>query len=163
MLKSFAKEPMKQLNEEIVEERYEEMENDLKEKRFLGELFSPNLKFEDVLMFYEYEDEDGKFATMHKTKGTGIENVLVVLDEYGWGEYDFFSCFSGEPPASSKEASTRKLLYVACSRAKKNLICVRLAQDKAEAARIVGFFPNAEEVPINLLSYGQRGIDADAA
>ena len=35
MLKSFAKEPMKQLNEEIVEERYEEMENDLKEKDFL--------------------------------------------------------------------------------------------------------------------------------
>jgi DNA helicase-2/ATP-dependent DNA helicase PcrA len=46
-------------------------------------LFSDELRFEEVLLFYDYEENDGGFATMHKTKGTGIENVLLVIDEYG--------------------------------------------------------------------------------
>ncbi|MDN3521472.1 UvrD-helicase domain-containing protein [Halomonas ramblicola] len=137
---------LKVLDEATLEERFTELEKDLREKRFLEGLFSSALEFSEVAAYYRYEDDDATFATMHKTKGTGIENVMIVLDEYSWRKYDFLSCFSGEQPASDIEASTRKLLYVACSRAKKNLICVRLVQDEKEANKIGAFFPSTQQV-----------------
>ena len=55
----------------------------LKQKKFFTQFFSKKLKFSEVEAFYRYEeDESDGFATMHKTKGTGIDNVIVVLDEY---------------------------------------------------------------------------------
>ena len=83
---------------------------------------------------------------MHKTKGTGIENVVLVVDEYGWNQYDFSSCFLKRSPESKKEISSRKLLYVAASRTKKNLICVRLMQDQVEADHIASFFAESKQI-----------------
>lgn len=139
---------LKVLDEATLEERFTDLEKDLREKRFLERLFSSELKFSEVAAYYCYEDDDATFATMHKTKGTGIENVMIVLDDYGWRQYDFLSCFSGEQPKSDREASTRKLLYVACSRAKKDLICVRLVQDEKEASKVGAFFPTIRKVQI---------------
>ncbi|WP_407267553.1 hypothetical protein [Tenacibaculum maritimum] len=31
---------------------------------------------------------------MHKTKGSGIKDVLVVLDEYFWNKYNFKTIFN---------------------------------------------------------------------
>ena len=82
--------------------------------------------------------------SMHKTKGTGIENVLLVIDEYGWTtEYDFMSCFAKDVPESKREISSRKLLYVASSRTKRNLVCVRLMKSQEEADQVASFFPEA--------------------
>lgn len=67
---------------------------------------------------------------MHKTKGSSIENVIVVLDEYFWREYDFEKLIRNEK--SSTLENTRKLFYVACSRAKKNLVIVRLIRPEEE-------------------------------
>lgn len=133
---------------EIIEEQFEERMRDIQIEKFYNGLFSDDLKFKEILAFYRYEDDDSNFMTMHKTKGTGIENVLVVLDEFNWPKYDFASCFEEENANPSRQALTRKLLYVACSRAKKSLICIRLANDAAEVEKMQQYFENCKEIVV---------------
>ena len=80
-----------------------------------------------------------KYITMHKTKGSGIDNVLVALDEYFWSEYDFKTVFSEEEDLDKRHKNQR-LVYVACSRAKTNLRCVRLVSSEEEEKDITQFF-----------------------
>lgn len=152
MKKALPDSDSKFLDQKTLDERFEEMARDLLEKKFLEAFFSCDLTFSEVIAFYNYEDEDSDalFTTMHKTKGTGIDDVMVVLHEYGWlQKYNFKSCFSGMPPVTQKETSTRKLLYVACSRTIKNLVCVRLVRDKIEADKIGNFFPQVKLIELN--------------
>lgn len=144
MRKALAEVEDSTLTESILDERFDELKRSVKEKTFYENLFSNNLRFDEVIAFYGYEDESSNLVTMHKTKGTEIENVIVILDEYGWNQYDFGSCFSDASPQNQREASSRKLLYVACSRAKKNVICIRLVEDEDEASKIGKFFPEIE-------------------
>ena len=144
MSKEVAATSMKHVSAEMLEQEYDDRLNDLKQKSFLKSLFSTELALSEILAFYEYEDSEGEFSTMHKTKGTGIENVLLVVDEYGWTtEYDFMSCFTKDIPESKREIASRKLLYVAGSRTKKNLVCVRLMKSQEETDQIASFFPEA--------------------
>jgi DNA helicase II / ATP-dependent DNA helicase PcrA len=141
------------LGSEISEDKYKDLEKKLKKKAFYNALFSPNISFDEILSYYKYQDTSENLSTMHKTKGTGIDNVLVVLDEYDWtNEYNFLSCFSGQPPAEGRETNSRKLLYVAFSRAKFNLICVRVVETREEADRIAAFFPKSEEIELKVAS-----------
>ncbi|PRY94242.1 UvrD-helicase domain-containing protein [Donghicola tyrosinivorans] len=138
---------MKHINVEVLELEYDDMLSHLKEKNFLKSFFSEALSLSEIWAFYDYEDSESQFSTMHKTKGTGIENVLLVIDEYGWTtEYDFQSCFTKNIPETRQEAASRKLLYVACSRTKKNLLCVRLMKSQEEADDIASFFPESARV-----------------
>jgi DNA helicase II / ATP-dependent DNA helicase PcrA len=147
MLKEIGAAPQENLNADLIESEYHDRANELKRKAFFTALFSDELRFDEVLSFYDYEENDGGFATMHKTKGTGIENVLLVIDEYGWTtEYDFVNCFSAKIPDTKRDIASRKLLYVAASRTKKNLVCVRLMNDQAELDRISPYFPEAMRV-----------------
>ena len=99
MLKRLNDEELPYLDLSIVEGSFETLKRKVEKHTFLTRLFSSDLKLSEVFSFYEYEATDGIFATMHKTKGTGIENVLVICDEYGWiSEYDFSSCFTGQKP-----------------------------------------------------------------
>jgi DNA helicase-2/ATP-dependent DNA helicase PcrA len=142
MSKEVAATGMKHISVEILEQEYDDRLNDLKQKKFLDSLFSTELALGEIGAFYDYEDSEGQFSTMHKTKGTGIDNVLLVIDEYGWTTgYDFVSCFTKDFPESKREIASKKLIYVACSRAKKNLVCVRLMKNQEEADQIASFFP----------------------
>ncbi len=82
--------------------------------------------------------------TMHMTKGSGIENVMVVADEYFWNKYNFKSVFKKDIVNKSFE-KTLKLFYVACSRTKSNLIIVRMIL-KDEEDTIKQYFENYEEI-----------------
>lgn len=149
MLKEIKTAPKENLDSDLIESEYEDRANELKQKSFFTALFSDELRFDEILSFYDYEENDGGFATMHKTKGTGIENVLLVIDEYGWTtEYDFANCFMDEAPSTKRDIASRKLLYVAASRTKKNLVCVRLMNDKAEMDRISSYFPDTIRVKL---------------
>ncbi|TCS57631.1 DNA helicase-2/ATP-dependent DNA helicase PcrA [Primorskyibacter sedentarius] len=143
MSKEVAATNMKHISVEVLEQEYDDRLNDLKQKNFLNSLFSAELPLREIMSFYEYEDGEGEFSTMHKTKGTGIENVLLVIDEYGWtSEYDFASCFMKCTPETKREIASKKLIYVACSRTKKNLVCVRLMKSQDEADQFASFFPD---------------------
>ena len=144
MIKEIEAAPRENLDAALIESEYDDRANELKQKAFFTALFSDELRFDEVSSFYDYEENDGAFATMHKTKGTGIENVLLVIDEYGWTtEYDFVNCFSAEIPDTKRDIASRKLLYVAASRTKKNLVCVRLMNNQDELERISSYFPEA--------------------
>lgn len=84
---------------------------------------------------------------MHKTKGTSIRSVIVVMDEFFWTEYDFGLIYNPAAEKVGKQAKSEKLIYVACSRAKKDLVCIRvLTADEEERFR--NKFPQAEKVDL---------------
>lgn len=129
----------------IEEDDFNELKRDVKREDFYNNLFSDDLKFQEVMSYFHYQDENTPYITMHKTKGSGIDNVLVALDEYFWKEYDFKAVFSKEGD-SNKRQKSKKLIYVACSRAKTNLRCVRLVSSEEEEAELSDFFEDRVKI-----------------
>ena len=129
---------------EIEKEQFDELEKELKKEKLFEDLFSQIVTFQEVINYCNYINEKVDYITMHKTKGSGIENVIVVLDEYFWNEYDFSKVFDSNINDNKKIAS-QKLFYVACSRTKKNLTCIRLIMEDEENL-IQSFFQSAERV-----------------
>ena len=117
-----------------------------KRERFINELLSPDLKFIEALNYSKYLAEETEYITMHKTKGSSIQNVIVVMDEFFWNEYKFSSLYSPESDTNADRViNSKKLIYVACSRAISGLVCVKvLTSDEVELFKKA--FPQAEEI-----------------
>lgn len=130
----------------VSDEEFVEFDKNRKRKTFYNELFSEKLKFSEVLNYYNYIDENtiSDYITMHKTKGSGIENVMVVMDEYFWNNYNFKSIYDVDEEDLNRKLKNQKLFYVACSRTIKNLICVRLVSDNEEEKQLLDFFKGFE-------------------
>lgn len=130
----------------VSKEEFEEFEKNIKRKTFYNDLFSAKLKFSEVLNYYNYIDENiiSDYITMHKTKGSGIENVMVVMDEYFWNKYNFKTIYDDKETDLIKKSKNQKLFYVACSRTIKNLVCVRLVSDEEEEKQLLAFFKGFE-------------------
>ncbi|AXH09555.1 DNA helicase [Malaciobacter halophilus] len=131
---------------EIEEEEFKELEKELKKENFYLGLFSPTVTFNEIINYYNYMNEEIDYITMHKTKGSGIDNVIVVLDEYFWNEYDFTNLFDSSNN-EAKKIDSQKLFYVACSRTKTNLTCVRLIKEDEETL-LKQFYPDAINVSL---------------
>ncbi|MES3097707.1 UvrD-helicase domain-containing protein [Sphingomonas aerolata] len=97
-----------------------------------------------------YMLEESPFATHHGVKGAQFERVLVVLDDeeaaynlYSYGKYLGFTPLSDNDEAriAAGEESvldrTRRLFYVCCSRALKDLAVVLFVPDVAAARAAV--------------------------
>ena len=65
------------------------------------------------------EKQDIIYHTYHGTKGLEFDNVLVIMENKFGKETNKFSNFFSNP--NSGDENTKNLLYVACSRARKNL------------------------------------------
>ena len=128
------------------EDIFDDWESIYKKERFINELLSSNLKFYEALNYSKYLAEETEYITMHKTKGSSIQNVIVVMDEFFWNEYKFSSLYLPESdPNTNRMVNSKKLIYVACSRAMSGLVCVKvLTLDEVESFK--NTFPNAEEV-----------------
>lgn len=140
---------LKKMNDaeiEIEEEQFNELEKELKKEKLFEGLFSSIVTFQEVINYCNYMSEKVEYITMHKTKGSGIENVIVVLDEYFWNEYDFSKIFDTTINDAKKIAS-QKLFYVACSRTEKNLTCVKLITQNEESL-IQSFFQSAIRIDL---------------
>lgn len=114
-------------------------------ENYFKKLFSEKLKFIEILNYYRYLNEETQYITMHKTKGSGIENVLIVLDEFFWTQYSFKLLFD-ESADSEKRLKNRKLFYVACSRAIKNLIIIKVVANDDEEALLIKQFSDVNKV-----------------
>ena len=79
-----------------------------------------NVRFSEFQDLYKYLEGKTPFSTQHKTKGTEFNNVLVILDNGGWNNYNFQYLFLGNGTQSVLER-TQKIFYVCCTRAKENL------------------------------------------
>lgn len=129
-------------------EAFNENERLYKKEKFYNNLFSNSIKFREIINYFSYLNEETNYITMHKTKGSGIENVMVVLDEYSWYQkYKFKTIFDTSESDSVKRLHNQKLFYVACSRAINNLICIRvIAPDEKDD--LLSYFTNHEEIVI---------------
>ena len=68
------------------------------------------------------------------------------MDEFFWNEYKFSSLYlPGSDSNVNRINNSKKLSYVACSRAMSGLVCVKvLTADEVEAFK--GAFPCAEQI-----------------
>ncbi len=133
--------------EDLSEEVFKEYHRLYKKEKFYNELFSSKIKFKEVLNYFSYLNEEMDYITMHKTKGSGIKNVMVVLEEYFWSKYKFKSIFDSGETDKKKQLYNQKLFYVACSRAIDSLVCIKvIAPDEKDA--LLGYFLTHEEIEI---------------
>ncbi|WP_299760920.1 UvrD-helicase domain-containing protein [uncultured Pontibacter sp.] len=79
------------------------------------------VQFDEFQKLYDYLEGKTPFSTQHKTKGTEFNNVLVVLDNGGWNNYNFENLFLNTGTESVLKR-TQKIFYVCCTRAKENLV-----------------------------------------
>lgn len=107
--------------------------------------------------YYKYLNDDSPFSTQQGIKGTEFERVLVVLDDDEGTHVQFsYDKYLGIRPLSDKEEAnrrdrkettidrTRRLFYVCCTRAMKDLVVVLFTSDVATARSRVtslGLFP----------------------
>ena len=90
------------------------------------------VKFSEFQKLFEYLEGKTPFTTQHKTKGDEFNNVLVILDNGEWSQYNFQyllddTIFEGLTPAKQRSYPrildrTKKLFYVCCTRTKDNLV-----------------------------------------
>ncbi|CAA0170167.1 DNA and RNA helicase family protein [Tenacibaculum maritimum] len=130
---------------DLENEKFNDYEKLYKKERFYLELFSEKINFSEIYKYFNYLNEETDYITMHKTKGSGIKDVLVVLDEYFWNKYNFKTIFNPNENDLSKKLYNQKLFYVSCSRAIKNLVCVRLITEE-EKEFFLEFFPHTEKI-----------------
>lgn len=78
------------------------------------------VKFSEFQNLYDYLEGKTPFSTQHKTKGTEFDNVLLILDNGGWNNYNFANLFLNTG-TDSVIKRTQKIFYVCCTRAKENL------------------------------------------
>ena len=128
-------------------EEFEFFEGKRKREVFYQALFSKELNFCEVINYCKYLDEGTEYITMHKTKGTSIPAVIVVMEEFFWTEYDFSLLWRPDPDRVERQEKSQKLIYVACSRARKDLVCIRIMTPDEEKA-FVEKFPKAEKIDV---------------
>lgn len=129
------------------EEIFNEYQHQLKKEQFIAAMRSHELKFSEVLNYIKYLNEETKYITMHKTKGTSIPSVIAVMEEFFWNSYDFSLLYRDCEVSTqiTQKKRSQNLIYVACSRARENLICLRiLTHDEIDIFK--QYFPNAEEL-----------------
>lgn len=101
---------------------------------------------DELWAYRRYFTEESPFATHHGVKGAQFERVLVVIDDeeagfrqYSYGKYLGYASLSenDEAKIAAGEESvldrTRRLFYVCCSRAMKDLVVVVFVPDVAAA------------------------------
>lgn len=107
---------------------------------------------DELWAYRRYFTEESPFATHHGVKGAQFERVLVVIDdeEAGFRQYSYGKYLGYVPLSENDEAKvaageesvldrTRRLFYVCCSRAMKDLAVVVFVPDVAAAGvAIVG-------------------------
>ncbi len=107
--------------------------------------------------YYKYVNDDSPFSTQQGIKGAEFERVLVVLDDdegthvqFSYDKYLGIKQLSDRDETNRREGKetaidrTRRLFYVCCTRALKDLIVVLFTADVAAAQRQIialGLFP----------------------
>lgn len=79
------------------------------------------VKFSEFQNVYNYLEGLTPFSTQHKVKGAEFNNVLVILDNGKWNNYNFDYLFNNRTDKASILERTQKIFYVCCTRAKENL------------------------------------------
>lgn len=107
-----------------------------------------DVKFSEFQKLYEYLEGQTPFSTQHKTKGAEFNNVLVILDNGGWNNYNFGNLFL-ETGSASVLDRTQKIFYVCCTRAKENLAVFFHNPDLQVIAKAKAWFGDSNVIDID--------------
>lgn len=82
------------------------------------------VKYIEFIKLYNYLEGFSPLSTQHKIKGEEFKNVLVILDNGKWNDYNFEYLLDplNKKCNPSVLERTRKLFYVCCTRAMERLI-----------------------------------------
>ncbi len=82
------------------------------------------INYSEFVNLYEYLEGYSPLSTQHKIKGEEYKNVLVILDNGNWNDYNFEYLLNPSHPKCNQNVlrRTKKLFYVCCTRAMDNLV-----------------------------------------
>ncbi|MDH6366417.1 MULTISPECIES: ATP-dependent helicase [unclassified Breznakia] len=75
-----------------------------------------------VIAYFKYYNDFSPYSTQHGIKGAEFDNVLVVMDNGRWNNYNFKYFFEDTTGKESIIKRTERIFYVCCSRAMDNLV-----------------------------------------
>ena len=81
-------------------------------------------KYSEFVNLYNYLEGYSPVSTQHKIKGEQYKNVLVIMDNGNWNDYNFEYLLNPSHPKCNPNVlkRTKKLFYVCCTRAMDNLV-----------------------------------------
>ena len=109
------------------------------------------LPFKEYINSIAYLREYVSVITQHKVKGSEYENVLVLLDNGRWNQYNFDTLFGMGSTSENVQDRTKKLFYVAITRAMKNLIVYMPTSDSQIIVKAQDYFEL--DVIVDVLSF----------
>jgi len=108
------------------------------------------IQYKEIQNLYRYSQELSPYSTQHGVKGAEFDNVFVVLNNGKWNQYNFKYLFENTARKESVIERTRKIFYVACSRAKNNLVVYFPQPTQLVLIRARELFGNDNVVEINV-------------
>lgn len=99
-----------------------------------------NLPISQVIAYYTYYNDFSVYSTQHGIKGAQFNNVLVVMDNGRWSNYNFKHLFEQTANKELVIQRTERIFYVCCSRAMDNLIVFYPAPTSQAIARAKALF-----------------------
>jgi len=106
------------------------------------------LPLSQVLAYYAYYNEHSPYSTQHGIKGAEFENVLVVMDNGKWNNYNFKYLFEGTAGKESIIQRTERIFYVCCSRAINNLVVYYPSPSPTIIAKAKRWFGESNVLPL---------------
>jgi DNA helicase-2/ATP-dependent DNA helicase PcrA len=98
--------------------------------------------------YYDYYNEFSAYSTQHGIKGAEFDNVLVIMENGGWNNYNFKYYFDKTAGKESIIARTERIFYVCCSRAIENLIIYYPSPTPQTISQAKKLFGDANVIPI---------------
>ena len=80
------------------------------------------LPFTQAMAYFNYYNNFSPYSTQHGIKGAEFDNVLVVLDNGNWNNYNFKYYFEKTSEKERIISRTERIYYVCCSRTKDNFV-----------------------------------------
>ena len=106
------------------------------------------LPFKEYVNSIAYLREYVSVITQHKVKGSEYENVLVLLDNGRWNQYNFNTIFGKGSSNEKVQNRTKKLFYVTITRAMKNLIVYMPCNDQQILEKAKDYFEQSDIVDV---------------
>ncbi|MFD3418874.1 UvrD-helicase domain-containing protein [Streptomyces decoyicus] len=82
------------------------------------------IDYREVVRLTQYRNELTPFSTQHGVKGDQFENVVVMIDDSAWNQFNVDRMLTGDDHLTERVSRSRNLFYVCCSRAIRRLAVV---------------------------------------
>ncbi|WP_405189556.1 UvrD-helicase domain-containing protein [Streptomyces anulatus] len=82
------------------------------------------VNYHEVVRLTQYRNELTPFSTQHGVKGDEYENVVVMIDDSAWNQFNVDRMLTGDDHRKERAIRSRNLFYVCCSRAIRRLAVV---------------------------------------